>query len=190
MQFSRSGYDDRRIVPGGYVTGTRDTYYYLEALRKTVPSNDVSARFSLRFAGELRTRAVTMLTTQRFFRCDGGLKLLRYSRFLESAAGSKVCVDLPGKGAFCFRLIDYLAVGTAIIAYPHANLLHVPLVNGEQIIWCREDLSDLVDLIRYYLERAGELTRLRTASREYFDRYLHRDQLAAYYLSYIFRFIQ
>jgi hypothetical protein len=50
------------------------------------------------------------------------------------------------------------------------------------IIYARKDLSDLIDLCRLYLEKDDAREALRLNSRSFFDRYLHRDQLAAYYL--------
>lgn len=63
------------------------------------------------------------------------------------------------------------------------NLLHVPLVDGEHVAFARPDLSDLVELCRYYLEHDEEREAMGRRAREYFDRYLHREQLASYYLS-------
>jgi spore maturation protein CgeB len=46
----------------------------------------------------------------------------------------------------------------------------------------KDDLSDLVDVCRYYLSREAERAEIARSGRDFFDRYLHCDQLAAYYL--------
>jgi hypothetical protein len=61
-------------------------------------------------------------------------------------------------------------------------VLHVPLIDGEHVALAREDLSDLVEVCARYVDADGERERLGRQAREFFDRYLHRDQVAAYYL--------
>ena len=75
-----------------------------------------------------------------------------------------------------------MAVGACVIAARHRTALHVPLVDGQHIVYVKDDLSDLVDLCRFYLENDDAREALCHNSRSYFDKYLHRDQLAAYYL--------
>lgn len=193
MQFAEEGYSDDRIVPGGYLTPTYLTYHYIEPLRALKdccpPRFDVYGRFGTRFSSgdinrgaTLRREAVRLLTDQRHFDYAGSLGLVRYSRSLREAAQSRVCIDLPGNGDFCYRLVDYLCLGACVIAPRHRVRLPVPLETGKQIVHTRDDLSDLVDLCQYYVENDEERKRIIAASRDYFDRYLHRDQLAAYYL--------
>ena len=64
----------------------------------------------------------------------------------------------------------------------HHTALHVPLEEGKHIVYVKDDLSDLIDLCRFYLDNSASREDLRQNSRAYFDKYLHRDQLAAYYL--------
>jgi hypothetical protein len=186
MQFLSAGYGDDRIVPGGYVNASADYYRYLPSLRRLrdgrPPLFDVYGRFSLHFATEVRSRAVALLSEQRHFRYEGSLKLVRHSRSLREAARSRLLIDLPGNGPFCFRLVDYLGVGGCVVARRHAATLPMPLRDREHIVFVRDDLEDLVEVCRHYLEHDEERERIALNSRDYFDRYLHRDQLAAYYL--------
>ncbi len=69
-----------------------------------------------------------------------------------------------------------------MIAPQHNNELHVPLIDRENIVYVRNDLSDLIDLCRFYLEDDGAREALVRNSKSFFDKYLHRNQLAAYYL--------
>lgn len=187
MQYLREGYGSAKVVPGGYVNPAQDFYKYVAWLRsvkdRRPPRFDVYGRFGLRFAAETRRRAVEMLRAQDRFRYEGDVAIVRYSRSLEEAAQAKICIDLPGNGDFCFRLIDYLGIGACVIAPRHHTLLHVPLEDRKHIVFAREDLCDLVDLCQYYLEHDDEREAIVRHSREFFDRYLHRDQLAGYYLA-------
>ncbi|MFO0891127.1 MAG: glycosyltransferase [Isosphaeraceae bacterium] len=186
MQYRREGYGDARIVPGGYVNYSKPLYRYLRRLRvikdQAAPTTDVYGRFGMQFASETRARAVAMLGAQSTFGFTGSTRIVRHGQSLREVARSRICIDLPGNGDFCFRLTDYLAVGACIIGPPHRTAMHVPLVDREHLVHCKPDLSDLVSLCQHYLDHEGERDRITSNAREFFDRYLHRDQLAAYYL--------
>ena len=186
MQFSCDGYCFENVIPGGFIPFNDDIYTYLPKVRRLADkkscSYDVYGRFGLEFAQDIRRRACSILASQNHFRWEGSLQVKRYCLSLWEIAHSKICIDLPGNGDFCFRLIDYMAVGTCVIAARHRTSLHVPLVEGKHIVYMKDDLSDLVDLCRFYLEKDNAREALCNNSRSYFDKYLHRDQLAAYYL--------
>ena len=187
MQHARGGYDAPQVVPGGFVPANSGLYRFAVGARALRDRRgfayDVYGRFGLEFARDVRRRAVEMLRAQQRFRFEGSLHTVRYSHYLREVALSKVCIDLPGNGDFCFRLVDYFGVGACVVGPRHGTRLHVDLVDREHIVYAADDLSDLVDLCERYLRDDEERERLCRNAREFFDRYLHRDQLAAYYLS-------
>jgi len=189
MQFDKLGYGRKNVIPGGYVPDGKRLYFHLKGLRKLRDRRefrfDVNARFSLNYAPEIRKKAISLLSEQQHFGFEGGVKTLPYIDFLREAARSRICIDLPGLGPLCFRLMNYLAIGTFVIAYPHKSLLHVPLVDREHIVYCKEDFSDLLDLCEYYLANGAE--RERIASNAFFDLNLHKDNLVRYYLNRILK---
>jgi hypothetical protein len=198
MQFRADGYDSARyntkkLVAGGYVPGASSLYSYVRSLRSAADQSakvfDVYGRFGLRFSREIRRKAVGLLRAQTCFRYEGGEKRVRYSRSLAEASLSRICVDLPGNGPLCTRLVDYLGVGACIIGPRHRTILHVPLEDRQHLVYCTSDLSDLVPLCVEYLQSRDSRNELVRNSRLYFDRFLHRDQLAAYYLHQIFKAI-
>jgi glycosyltransferase involved in cell wall biosynthesis len=186
MQFLRGGYGNEKVIPGGYVPEGSKIYFQLPKLRKLRDQRqytyEVYGRFGLNAAREIRERAINILNRQDRFRFEGGMKNVSYVEFLKEVAQSKVCIDLPGQGDFCFRLINYMAVGTFIVAYPHGTDLQVPLVDGKHLVYCKPDYSDLVDICHYYLEHDEEREKIARNSREFFDQYLHKDNLTRYYL--------
>lgn len=186
MQYLRQGYSWQHVLPGGFIPGDSSIYSFFPHLRnirdKREFTYDVYGRFGQQFAIDIRRRAVQLLSEQKRFWYEGGLTKIRYSRFLREVARSKICIDLPGNGDFCFRLIDYLAVGACIISFPHRTALHSPLVDRTHIVYAKEDLSDIVDLCAFYLENEEEREEICRNSREFFDAHLQRSQLAAYYL--------
>lgn len=186
MQFDRNGYPFPNVVPGGYVPDGKRLYANLKHLRRVRDRceylHDVSGRFSLNYAREIREKAVSILSDQNSFEFNGGLSKIAYADFLKEVARSRICIDLPGLGDLCFRSVNYLAIGSCIIAYPHGSMMHVPLVDREHVIYCREDMSDLVELCEYYLSHDKEREQIAANSRQYFDLNLHKDNLVRYYL--------
>jgi hypothetical protein len=186
LQYAEAGYGDDSVVPGGYIVGQPQLYKYLSRLRRIRdredPRYDVYGRFGPHGLPE-RERVMSALARQDRFAFHGSLGTVLYVESLCEAAMSRVCVDLPGRGYFCYRLADYLAIGSCVVAVPHKNRLHVPLVDGVQIGFSAPDGSDFVDRCAYFLEHPDEQASLVRGSREYFDRYLHPVQLGAYYLA-------
>lgn len=191
MHFRTSGYADPRIVPGGFFPHRQSLYKYIGPLRRMRDEGrflfDVHGRFGLEFAADVRRRAVEMLAGDTSLRFCGGLQKVRYSRFLREACRSKICLDLPGNADFCCRFTDYFAVGCCMLALKHRTRLLSPLIDQVHIVYVRDDLGDLLDLCHYYASHDAEREEICRNSRMYFDRYLHRDQLAAYYLDRFLR---
>lgn len=193
MQFLKEGYGNSKIKPGLFTPLSLSIYDYLPKFRRIRENKEckyeVYGRFSTEFALDIRKRALEILKGQKAFQFEGDLKKIRYSRYLREVASSKICIDLPGNGDFCFRMIDYLAVGSCIIGFPPRTTLYPPLEDRKHIIYCQPDLSDLVDLCYYYLHNNKEREQIAKNSREYFDRYLHKYQLASFYLLHILKYL-
>jgi Glycosyl transferases group 1 len=186
MQYGVGGYDNPRVVPGGYVPARPHLGRYLPALRqlrdRSDPAYDVYGRFGLSFATEYRRTAVEALQAQTRFGYEGSLKILPYAAYLREAARSRVCLDLPGNGDMCHRLVDYLAIGCCVVRPEPLARLPEQLTDGLNIRYARRDLSDLVDACAELVGDPARATEIGLAAREYYDRYLQTDQLAGYYL--------
>jgi Glycosyl transferases group 1 len=183
LQFSRDGYPFEHVLPGGYIVSRERFYRYLpwlRALRQRDSQFDVYGRFGPH--GEFRRNVIERLTAQKRFSYTGGKGTVLYSQSLAEAARAKVSIDLPGHGWFCFRLPEYLAIGSCVVAVPHRNRLHVDLENGKHLAYTQSEGVDILDVCGYYLEHALERAELMNSAQEYFDRYLHYRQLGAYYL--------
>ena len=114
---------------------------------------------------------------------------MRYYSYLSEVSRASICIDLPGNGPLCFRLIDYLAVGSCIVALPHSARLHVDLKNMEHVIYVDPNVEQIVEVCDALLARPRQVSDLVSASRDFFDRYLHAEQLAAYYLNKVIEFL-
>jgi hypothetical protein len=185
MEHQLEGYGERdHLLPGGYINNDAVIYSYLPRLRAlrdhARPLYDVYGRFGLSL--EKRRRPMEILKASRRFRFYGGEGTVRYRRFLEEAARSRVCIDLPSVSSITFRMVDYLAIGSCIVGPPHTNRLLMPFEDRVHCAYCRPDYSDLEDVCEYFVTHEEERRALVRNSRAFFDAWVHRDQLTSYYL--------
>ena len=191
MQHLAEGYGLPTVIPGGFVPASprwRPGLYGLLPRARAIRdqqefTSDVYGRFSPSYAADVRGCAVELLEDSHTgLSFEGGLKLESHGRFLMEAARARVCLDVPGNGDLCHRLVEYLAIGACVVAVQHVTVLHVPLVDGVHVAYARRDLGDLVEVCGRYAHDVGAREELARGAREFFDRYLHRDQLGSYYL--------
>ena len=187
MQYLLEGYGSERVVPGGFVGNMMSLYRFLPHLRKLREegrrTSDAYGRFGDDKDVPIRRRAVELLQSQQSFGYRGGFGRVRYSGSLVDAATARTCIDLPGLGPLCFRLVDYLAIGVPIVSPPHACRLHVPLEDGIHVKYCRPDLSDLVETVEALLAEPVRASQLAREARTFFDQHLDYRQLARHYLA-------
>jgi glycosyl transferase family 1 len=186
MQYRVGGYGRETIVPGGYVSDSMLVDWYARGPRRLRQrqrfSWDVYGRFGLQFATEVRTTAISALQNQDRVKFFGGGKKVGYPEFLAEVGRSKICLDLPGNGPLCFRLINYFAVGACVVSPPHAAIMPVPLEDRKHIVFTRPDMSDLVDLCEQYSNDAPARESIMRASQDYYRRHLYWRSLSDYYL--------
>jgi hypothetical protein len=185
LQFIRGGYPQPNVVPGGYVQPRTEPHDHFCRLRKygaAHPGDRVYGRFGATYGEGPRRRAVELLEGRPALGYRGGMGIVPYVQSLQEAAAAAVCVDLPGRGPFCYRLVDYFAVGACVVAAPHPTRMPVELEDRVNIVLAREDLSDLPDLCEWLLEDEPARRRIGAAAGEYFDRHLHYLPLAGLYL--------
>jgi glycosyl transferase family 1 len=190
FQYQRGGYPGLpNVLPGGYVTDKPFLYAHWCRLRRmrlrTPPSSEVFGRFGLLYSGPVREAALALLRSDRRIAYAGGTRRTHHTRYLREMARARVCVDLPGQGPLCCRLVESLAMGCLIVAPRHAAELPVPLRDGVEIVYCREDLADLVGLCLAYARDEGARAPVEAAAARYFDEHLHPLRIAERYLRVI-----
>jgi hypothetical protein len=191
LQYLRQGYGLPTVHPGGYVSPHLSLYRHAHDWRRlrqrAEPSADVLGRFGLSWAREIRTRAITMLSEQDRFQFRGGGTPIWWGAYMDEMATARVCLDLPGRGDFCYRLVEYLAVGACVIGPEVGVEMPVPLQSGVHLQRVPRDLDGLVDSCERLLVDHRLRTSLQEAAADYFDRYLALDQLGAYYVDCLWR---
>ncbi len=188
LQHARQGYGRDNVVPGGYVQPRHEVYDHccrLREWRRRRGGDAVYGRFGTAFGAPIRERAVALLRERPELGYDGGLGTVPFVASLQEAAAAAVCVDLPGKGPFCYRLVDYFSVGACVVAAPHAARLQADLIDRRHIVYAREDLADLPDLCQWLLEDEVARRRIGSEAAAFFDRHLHYLPLTAYYVETI-----
>jgi hypothetical protein len=184
-QYRAGGYPDPRIVPGGYPVTSRRYYRYYMPFRRQGnprPKFDVVGRFGFEFQEDIRRRAIAILSEGSDINFVGKSGKVRYSRFLREVAAARLGLHLPGNGPFTHRVAEFLGLGTCMISLRFATELHVPLVPGTHYVEIADDLSDLAEKVRFYLAHERERDCIAAAGRDYFDNYLHADQIVSYYI--------
>jgi hypothetical protein len=191
MQYLRDGYRMPHVVPGGYVTKRPELYRYARRLRRlqerTAPRSDVVGRFSMNRAEDIRGRALAVLHEQDRFEFRGGDVPVSWGEYIDEVCGAKVCLDLPGNGEFCYRLVEYLAVGACVIGPELATEFPVPLRSGVHLIRVPRTLQGLVERCERLVGDSDLRARIRRGAADYFDRNLAPEQLGAYYVQCLWR---
>ena len=195
MQHLREGYGSPHIHPGGYVCLQPALYRYRwnwrELRRRTRPAFDVYGRFGTGHeTQDVRCEALSILEGQSRFSFQGGASAVWWGEYMDEMCDARVCLDLPGRGEFCYRLVEYLAVGTCVIGPELATELPVPLESDVHLARVPRDLEGLVDECERLLGDTALRTTLGQAAEDYFDRYLALEQLGAYYVDTLRRSLE
>jgi len=193
MQYLRGGYGSQTIVPGGYVSRHAALYRYVHSWRRfrdrTTPSHDVLGRFGMDWAQDIRGQAIAMLQAQTRFRFQGGAAPVWWGEYMDEICDARVCLDLPGNGEFCYRLVEYLAVGACVLGPELEAEMPVPLESGVHVVRIPRTLDGLIDWCDRLVNDNELRNRIRRGAEDYFDRYLSLEQLGAYYVDTIWRLV-
>lgn len=186
MQHLPDGYPAvSNVVPGGYISSSPLLYRHWCRLRQLQRNDehkaDVFGRFGLRFQADVRRRAVELLAhDERLVFCGGVTPTLK-SWYLREMAQARICLDLPGNGPFCYRLVEALAMGCCVVGPRPAAVLHAELIDGVHVVRCADDLSDLADVCVRICRDDSARRQVGAAGARYFDEHLHPVALAHYY---------
>lgn len=96
---------------------------------------------------------------------------LPFKEYWLAQSQSKICLSMQGAGYHCFRDTEVLGIGACLLVVKSDKFPRIG--NSENCyIEVKEDLSDLVDVVNYYLKHNEEREKIASNGRDYFDRYL------------------
>ncbi len=110
-----------------------------------------------------RTRALGLLENKFDCRTNGTVRNQVFSkyrrkgkRYLEELAACAVVLNLPGAGWDTLRYWEVPALGRFMISMRPRIVIPDNFEDGKEVVFCRDDLSDLVELCQHYLDHAEE----------------------------------
>lgn len=111
----------------------------------------------------IRTKVLQLLEDEFDCRANGTVRDQVFSkykrkgkRYLEELASCAVVLNLPGAGWDTLRYWEAPALGRLMISMRPRIAIPDDFVDGKEIVFCRDDLSDLVELCQYYLDHPEE----------------------------------
>ncbi len=186
MQYRNEGYREEHVLAGGYVPRSGYLPALLPGLRHlrehSPPQLTVYGRFGAAYAPGVRGAATQALREQDDFPYEGDLVLRSYPDYLREAALSRICIDLPGNGDLCHRLVEYLALGCCVVRPPALVRFPVALQDGVEIVYAPDAEQGLVQTCAKLLGEPGRTADIGRRARAYYDRHLRAEQLAGWYL--------
>lgn len=136
----------------------------------------------------VRTKALDLLQDRFDCRDNGTVRnqvFKKYKRkglrYLEELGSCKIVLNFRGGGWDTLRYWEAPAVGRFMISQRPGIVIPDNFRDGKEIVFCRDDLSDLIDLCTYYLENDSEREIIAKNAFELARRH-HSDEARAKYL--------
>jgi hypothetical protein len=181
LQFQRGGYVHGNVIPGGYVAPRLALYRHARRWRALGERATDDSPIFARFSPSSDVRRELLETVRRAgWASDRVVVGSSWLEFMHDLSRAPICLDAPGRGETCFRLVEALATGACIVGPELDSELHVP--TGNAVIRVRRNHGDLVETCERLLREPAHRAELRARAAEYFDRFLDLPQLGAYYI--------
>lgn len=129
----------------------------------------------------IRTQALDLLQNNFDCAANGTVKnqiMKKYKRkgmfYLQELASCKIGLNFRGAGWDTLRYWEIPAVGGFMISQRPQIHIENNFIDGKEIIFCKDDLSDLAELCDYYLDNENERIRIAQNARTKLQQY-HTD---------------
>lgn len=137
---------------------------------------------------KIRTDALTLIQDKFDCKLNGtslNQKFKLYKRkgdfYLEELKRSNIVLNFRGGGWDTLRFWEVPALETFMISQKPQIVIPDEFENGKNIIYCKDDLSDLLDLIQYYLIHDTEREKIVKESFAHLKKF-HTDEKRAKYV--------
>jgi hypothetical protein len=121
-------------------------------------------------SNQIRTKALDILQDNFDCRGNGTIHNQVFSkyhrkgkRYLEELAACRIVINMPGVGWDTMRYWEAPAVGSLLVSMRPKILIPEDFTDRQEIVYCKDDLSDLLELCRYYLENEPERLKIAKA---------------------------
>ena len=157
-----------------------------------MPKLDHNYKYDVAFwaveSAKIRTEALALLENKFDCKSNGTVRnqvMKKYKRkgafYLQEIASSKIGLNFRGGGWDTLRFWELTGMGCFVISQKLNIQIDHPFVDGEEIVYCKDDLSDLVELCEYYLEHNNERERIAKNARLKVEQY-HTDTARAQFV--------
>ncbi len=161
-----------------------------------LPSLDYNLKYDVSFwaveSHEIRAKALDILQDKFDCRSNGterNQKFSKYKRkgeeYLRELARCKIVLNFRGVGWDTMRYWETPAIGRFMISQKPQILIPNNYRNEKEVIWCKDDLSDLTSLCEYYLKHDDKREQIAKNAMDYSKAY-HTDEKR---IDYIFECI-
>lgn len=140
----------------------------------------------------IRTSALKLLEDKFDCRANGTVpnqKFHKYKRkgmrYLEELASCKIVLNFRGAGWDTLRYWEAPALGTFLISQKPRIEIPNNFRNGSEIVYCSDDLSDLIDLCEYYLHHEDEREQIAKNSEKWVTEFHSETARAEYFLHHL-----
>jgi ADP-heptose:LPS heptosyltransferase len=125
-------------------------------------------------------RSLALDTLKGQFDCDSngtrkGQSLLAYSRkgttYLSALAECKISLNYHGEGTDTLRFWESLGVGSFLLTQKPRIRMNQPFKNNEHVVFLEDDVSDLLEKCRYYLDHEKEREAIASSGRFHLLKY-------------------
>jgi len=154
-----------------------------------LPKIDKNYKYDVSFwaveTDPIRTKALSMLEDKYDCKENGTIRnqiMKKYKRkgdfYLQEISRSKIGLNLRGGGWDTLRFWELTGMGCFVISQKLNIAIDNNFIDKEDIIYCKDDLSDLYELCDYYLANDKERERIAANARKKVEKY-HTDEKRA-----------
>ena len=157
-----------------------------------MPKLDHKYKYDVAFwaveTAKIRSDALDLLEDKFDCKSNGTVRnqvMKKYKRkgafYLQEIASSKIGLNFRGGGWDTLRFWELTGMGCFVISQKLNIQIEHPFIDGEEIVYCKDDLSDLIELCEYYLAHDDERERIAKNARLKVEQY-HTDTARAQFV--------
>ncbi|MFH1898659.1 MAG: glycosyltransferase [Candidatus Desantisbacteria bacterium] len=146
---------------------------------------------------EIRIKAMRLLMDKYDCNDNGtilGQKFKRYKRkglaYLSELSASKIALNFRGVGWDTLRYWEIPGMKTFMITGHPKIVIPNNFVDREHVVYCKDDLGDLIPLIDYYLQNEKERETIAKNAQKHLSKYHTHIQRAEYFMEIVRQFLK